>query len=138
MGGAQHTEQCPGSMLRRRILAVTLAVTALAASTAGCTDSSPPGQVRNGRAGVTLGDFFISPQRISAKAGRITIHVTNRGKIAHTLRVERGGRYVARIRTLLPGASADMTGTFKPGGYKLVCILGNHEVLGMYGTLAVR
>jgi plastocyanin len=125
-------------MLPRRPLAVTLAVAALAAPAAGCTDSSPPEQARNGRADVTLDDFFISPQRLRAKAGRITFHVTNRGKINHTLRVERRGRTVARIKTLLPGESADTSATFRRGAYKLLCILGNHDVLGMYGTLTVR
>jgi plastocyanin len=125
-------------MLRRRPLAAALAAAALALPAAGCTDDAPPEQARNGRADVTLDDFFISPERIRAKPGRITFHVTNRGDIGHTLRVKLRGRDVAKIRTLLPGATADASGTFKPGDYKLVCILGNHEELGMYGTLVVR
>ena len=125
-------------MLPRRPLAAALAAAALALPAAGCTDDSPPEQVRDGRADVTLDDFFIAPQRIRAKPGRITFHVTNRGKIGHTLRVKLGARDVAAVKTLLPGESADATGTFKKGDYKLVCILGNHEELGMYGTLTVR
>jgi uncharacterized cupredoxin-like copper-binding protein len=125
-------------MLRRRPLAAALAAAALALPAAGCTDDAPPERVRGGRADVTLDDFFITPQRIRAKGGRITFHVTNRGKIGHTLRVKQGGRDVAKIKTLLPGASADAVGRFQPGDYKLVCILGNHEELGMYGTLTVR
>ena len=37
-----------------------------------------------------------------------------------------------------PGASGTGSGTLQRGTYTLVCILGNHEELGMYGTLTVR
>ena len=50
----------------------------------------------------------------------------------------RGDREVVAIKTLLPGASGTGSGRFERGDYKLVCILGNHEELGMYGTLTVR
>jgi plastocyanin len=125
-------------MLPRRPLAVTLAAAALATSSAGCADDAAPARARQGHVDVTLDDFFIAPQRIRARPGRITFRVTNRGKIGHTLRVKAGDRDVAAIKTLLPGASAEASGTFKRGEYKLVCILGNHEDLGMYGTLVVR
>jgi plastocyanin len=114
------------------------AVSALAAVLAGCADDSPPTRVRDGRVKVTLDDFSITPQRIRAKPGRITFRAVNRGAIGHTLRVMRGDREVVAIKTLLPGASATGSGTFERGSYDLLCILGNHEELGMYGTLTVR
>jgi plastocyanin len=138
MGGAQHTEQCPGPMLCRRPIAAALAAAALALTAGGCTDDAPPAQARGGRVDVTLDDYSISPQRIRAKAGRIAFHATNRGKTGHTLHVLRGDREVVAISTLLPGQSGEGSGTFTRGEYKLVCILGNHEELGMYGTLTVR
>jgi len=114
------------------------AVSALAAVLAGCADDSPPTRVRDGRVKVTLDDFSITPQRIRAKPGRITFAVTNRGELGHTLRVLRGDKEIAGVKTLLPGASGTASGTFEKGRYDLVCILGNHRVLGMYGTLTVR
>jgi plastocyanin len=138
MSGAQHTEQSPGLMPSRpRILAVALAVTA-ALPAAGCADDAAPARVRGGRVTVTLDDFSIAPQRIRAKPGRISFRAVNRGAIGHTLRVMRSGREVAAVKTLLPGASGTGSGTFERGDYKLLCILGNHEELGMYGTLTVR
>ena len=122
---------------RPRILAVALAVAA-ALPAAGCADDGAPARVRDGRVTVTLDDFSIAPQRIRAKPGRISFRAVNRGAIGHTLRVMRSGREVAAVKTLLPGASAAAAGTFERGDYELVCILGNHEELGMYGTLAVR
>ena len=121
----------------RHLIALALAATA-ALPAAGCADDAAPARVRDGRVNVTLDDFSIAPQRIRAKPGPITFRVLNRGAIGHTLRVMRGDREVAAVKTLLPGASATAAGTLRRGDYDLVCILGNHEVLGMYGTLAVR
>ena len=138
MSGAQHTEQSPRSMvLPRRLLAAALAAAA-ALPVAGCADGTRPARVRDARVTVTLDDYFITPQRIRAKPGRIAFRVVNRGAIGHTLRVLRGDREVAGVKTLLPGASGTATGTLEHGDYDLVCILANHEVLGMYGTLTVR
>jgi plastocyanin len=117
------------------------AVAALCALLAGCADDSPGGRavfVRDGRVKVTLDDFSITPQRIRARPGRITFAVTNRGEVGHTLRVLRGDKELAGVKTLLPGDSGTASGTFAKGRYDLVCILGNHRVLGMYGTLTVR
>jgi plastocyanin len=121
----------------RHLTAVVLA-TAVALPAAGCADDSPPARARDGRVQVTLDDFSIAPQRIRAKPGRISFEAVNRGTVGHTLRVLRGDREVAGVKTLLPGASGSATGSFEKGDYKLVCILGNHEELGMYGTLTVR
>ena len=139
MSGAQHTEQSPGSMRSppRQIAAVAL-VAALALPTAGCADDSAPTRVNDGEATVTLDDFSITPQRLRARPGRVTFRAVNRGAIGHTLRVMRGDREVAAVKTLLPGASGSGAGTLERGTYDLVCVLGNHEELGMYGTLTVR
>ena len=121
----------------RHITALALAVAADMPA-AGCVDDSAHARVRDGRVTVKLDDFSITPQRIRAKPGRITFRAVNRGAIGHTLRVMRGDREVVAIKTLLPGASGSGTGTFQRGSYDLVCILGNHEELGMYGALTVR
>jgi plastocyanin len=121
----------------RRILAAALAVAA-ALPAAGCADDGSVARARDGRVSVTLDDFSIAPQRIRARPGRITFRAVNRGAIGHTLRVLRGEREVAAVKTLLPGAAGEGAGIVERGDYKLVCILGNHEELGMYGTLTVR
>ena len=121
---------------RRRIPAALTAAAVLAA--AGCADDSRVARVRDARVTVTLDDFSIAPQRIRAAPGRVAFRVVNRGAIGHTLRVMRGDREVAGVETLLPGGSGTAAGTLERGDYDLVCILGNHEVLGMYGTLTVR
>jgi hypothetical protein len=138
MSGAQHTEESRRLMVRRRPLAATALAVALALPAAGCGGEPPVVRAQDGRVDVTLDDFLIDPQRIRAEAGRITIRATNRGRIGHSLRVMRGDREVAVIRTLLPDAAGTAEARLARGDYELVCILGNYEELGMYGTLTVR
>jgi len=121
----------------RHLIGLVLAV-ALASGGTGCADDAPPTRVRDARVTLTLDDFSIAPQRIRAKPGRISFEAVNRGTVGHTLRVLRGDREVAGVKTLLPGASGSGSARLERGDYKLVCILGNHEELGMYGTLTVR
>jgi plastocyanin len=128
-------------MLRRRpISARPLAALAAAAAllTAGCADEGAVARVRDARVTITLDDFSVAPQRLRAEPGRIELRVVNRGAIGHTLRVMRGDREVAGVKTLLPGEADAATPNLPKGDYDLVCILGNHEELGMYGTLTVR
>jgi plastocyanin len=121
----------------RHLLVLALALAATPGGT-GCSDDSPPTRVRDGRVNLTLDDFAIAPQRVRARPGRITFRAVNRGAIGHTLRVKRGDREVVAIKTLLPGASGSGSARLQRGDYTLVCILGNHEELGMHGTLTVR
>jgi plastocyanin len=122
---------------RTTVAALGLAVAA-ALPAAGCGGDGPPARARDGRVNMTLDDFFLAPQRVRARPGRLTFRVVNRGRLGHTLHVLRGEREVVAMKTLLPGAAAEASGRFERGDYELVCILGNHEELGMRGTLAVR
>jgi plastocyanin len=138
MGGAQHTEQSPALMgSRGRLAALALGAT-LALPAAGCGDDERPVRPRDGTLDVRLDDFLIEPQRVRAKPGRITFRARNEGRIGHTLRVLRGNREVAAVKTMTPGERGEATATLARGEYDLVCVLGNHKVLGMYGTLVVR
>jgi plastocyanin len=104
----------------------------------GCGGEEAPVRAQDGRLDVVLDDFFIEPQRARAAPGRLELHAVNRGRIGHTLRVMRGEREVAAVKTMRPGASGATAVTLKRGEYDLVCVLGNHDDLGMYGTLVVR
>jgi hypothetical protein len=118
---------------------MTLALAAaVGAFGGGCGGDDEPVRPSGGRVDMVLDDFFLEPQRIRARPGRLEFRATNRGRIGHTLRVVRGERELVTIRTLKPGESGRDAATFERGEYKLVCVLGNHDVLGMYGILAVR
>ena len=87
---------------------------------------------------VTVRDFRYVPQNIEAAPGRLRVTLTNRGRLAHTFRVERKDAIVAKVSSLLPGDRDSTTFRVRKGEYRFFCALSNHEELGMYGTLVVK
>jgi plastocyanin len=119
-------------------LARTTAAVLAAVVLAGCGGSEPTVQARAHRVEIELDDFLIRPQNVRADGGELTFAVTNRGRLGHNFRLRDEGREVVEITTLLPGESATATARLRPGSYKMVCTVANHEQLGMTGRLVVR
>jgi plastocyanin len=117
------------------LLALVLAATALP----GCGGEESAARARDGRVAVRIDDFRYTPQQIRAAPGRLRFDFVNRGRLAHTFRLERGeDQIVAKVSSLLPGDRARKTVRVRKGTYRFFCALSNHEELGMYGTLVVR
>ena len=105
---------------------------------AGCGADEPEARARDGRVAVRIDDFRYTPQQIRAAPGRLRFDFVNRGRLAHTFRLERGeDKIVAKVSSLLPGERASKTVRVRKGTYRFFCALSNHEELGMYGTLVV-
>jgi plastocyanin len=122
-------------MTRRPLLLILLALPA--AALPACGGDEPAARVRDGRVAVALDDFRYRPQLIRASPGRVRFDLVNRGRLAHTFRLERG-TVVAKVSSLLPGDRASKTARVRKGEYRFLCALSNHEELGMYGTLVVK
>jgi plastocyanin len=105
---------------------------------AGCGGAGPTVRARDQRVEIELDDFLIRPQNVRAAAGELTFEVTNRGRLGHNFRLRDGGREVVAVTTMLPGASDTVSARLRPGSYKMVCTVANHEQLGMTGRLVVR
>lgn len=105
---------------------------------AGCREERPAVRVPPGAVEVSQVDYRFRPQRLATEAGRVTLTVTNRGRLAHTLRLRKGGREWLRTSAQLPGETTTVTERLEPGSYRMFCAIGNHEELGMWGTLVVR
>ena len=117
-----------------RITAALLAIALLG----GCGGGEPVVQARDQRVEIELDDFLIRPQNVRATAGELTFSITNRGRLGHNFRLRDEGREVVEVTTLLPGGSATASARLRPGSYKMVCTVANHEQLGMTGRLVVR
>jgi plastocyanin len=117
-----------------RAIAALAAVVALA----GCGGGAPVASVRDGRVAVTLDDFLIAPQDITARSGRVTFAVADRGRLVHSFHVQLPDREPVKIAPLHPGESATATADLAPGEYRFVCVESNHAELGMTGRLVVR
>ena len=106
---------------------------------AGCGAGEPaPSRARGNTLPLRIDDFRYSPQNIRARPGRLTVRLANRGRLAHTWRLERGTAIVGKVSSLLPGDRASKRVRLRKGQYRFYCALSNHEELGMYGTLVVE
>jgi plastocyanin len=116
-----------------------LVVVLLAAASllAGCGDEDRPVSFPEGDVRLVTDDYRFAPEVVRTRAGEVTVRAGNEGRLPHALRVMQGERELMRIGTLLPGESGSATERLRPGGYRLVCPIANHEELGMYGQLTV-
>jgi plastocyanin len=106
---------------------------------AACGGSGAAVKEPSGRFAVTLDDYLIRPQEVRVPGGgkRLTVTVTNRGRLGHTFRIRAKSRNVLAFTTLQPGETKTRSFRLKRGTYTMYCVLANHEELGMYGTLEV-
>ncbi len=78
------------------------------------------------------------PRSCTPSPGRLTLQIVNRGRLPHNFRIEKAGREVGRTSALKPGESDRVAVRLTRGDYHYFCSVGNHEELGLYGTLVVR
>jgi plastocyanin len=119
--------------MRVRTLPLFLALLALA----GCGEG-PTTRERAHRFTVTLDDYLIRPQNISVPGGELTLTAVNRGRLGHTLRIRVNDKVVLAFMAIPPGGRRTRTFHLRKGRYTMFCAIGNHEELGMRGTLTVR
>jgi len=128
--------------------ATTLAALALAASTvaAGCGSDPPYTPAAGHTVRLRLDEYRVLPQRVTVPAGRIEIVARNTGRLTHNVAVvqfdrplgEDQEKQYARTPTAHPGDVVRTSVTLKPGKYRLVCTIANHDNLGQYGELKVE
>jgi uncharacterized cupredoxin-like copper-binding protein len=94
---------------------------------------------------VTLDEYRIVPQNVVVKPGRMKFTVRNTGRLTHNLVIQIPDGpddkpvEIARVDTMQPGETAEpIKVDLKPGTYRLVCTIANHDDLGQYGELEVK
>ena len=127
---------------RRTLLVLTLAVATLL----GACGSDPKYVPASGRAvSLRLDEYRVLPARVTVPAGRVRIIARNVGRLTHNVAVVQFNRPLgedeekqyARTPTAHPGEVVRTAVTLKPGKYRLVCTIANHDNLGQYGELKV-
>jgi plastocyanin len=126
--------------------AIALVAVAAALAVAACGDDTPYTRFSDHRVAVRLDEYRIVPERIEVRAGRITFVARNMGRLTHNLAVvqferpksgEQELQYGDRTKTLFPRQTGSTSVTLKPGKYRLVCTIANHDNLGQYAELKV-
>lgn len=132
------------AMAGGRLTLLLLATAALAAG--GCGSAVVYTHAPDRRVDVRLDEYRVLPEHIQATAGRITFVAHNAGRLTHNLVVVQFKRplgdevekqYGAPTKTLFPGETASTTVDLKPGKYRLICTISNHDNLGQYAELKV-
>jgi hypothetical protein len=131
----------PLAMSRSTLPAAVLAVLALGLG--GCGDDHA---FRTDRPilRLKLDEYRVVPQNIVVKPGRMKFDVRNAGRLTHNLAIQipqgPGEKPVElkRTETMQPGQrAAPIKLLLRPGEYRLVCTIANHDDLGQYATLTV-
>lgn len=122
------------------LLLVTAALVAV-----GCGDVSYT-RMPDDRVSVRLDEYRVLPEHIQVTAGRITLVARNTGRLTHNLVVVQFKRplgdevekqYGEPTKTLFPGQTGSTTVDLKPGKYRLICTISNHDNLGQWAELKV-
>jgi uncharacterized cupredoxin-like copper-binding protein len=112
----------------------------------GCGDEIAYTRAPDRRVDVRLDEYRVLPEHIQVTAGRVTITARNTGRLTHNLVVvqfsrplgdEEEHQYGQPTKTLFPGETGSTTVDLKPGKYRLICTIGNHDNLGQYAELKV-
>jgi plastocyanin len=112
----------------------------------GCGDEIAYTRAPDRRVDVRLDEYRVLPEHIQVTAGRVTITARNTGRLTHNLVVvqfsrplgdEEEHQYGQPTKTLFPGETGSTTIGLKPGKYRLICTIGNHDNLGQYAELKV-
>ncbi len=82
------------------------------------------------------GQLSYDTKQLAAKAGRVTITMTNMSPLEHNVTIAKGSTVLGATPTF-QGGSRTLTLNLKPGTYTFYCSVPGHRQAGMEGTLTV-
>jgi len=98
--------------------------------------SSPAAATTLKLAASPAGQLAYDTKQLSAKAGKVTIDMTNTSPIEHDVAVAQGSTVIGQT-PVFTGGSKSVTLNLEPGTYKFYCTVPGHRQAGMEGTLTV-
>jgi plastocyanin len=104
---------------------------------AGRTETFP---AEEGRIRVVGREYSFDPAHVVLAGGpaQVNVALDNRGALAHNLKLLKDGREVGGTPTFPGGGTRAAWIKLELGSYRMVCTVGDHEQLGMVGTLDVE
>jgi plastocyanin len=84
------------------------------------------------------GQLEYNTKSLSAKAGKVTIEMTNMSPLSHNVSVESSSGQVLGSTPTFQGGAKTLSLELKPGTYKFFCSVPGHRQAGMEGTLTVQ
>jgi plastocyanin len=128
----------------RRSAPLTLALCALLL--AGCGGDDEPNEAAravtvpaNAKLRVIAEEYSFDPATVVVRgAGTLTLTLRNEGSLAHNLKLFRGDEEIGGTPTFPGGRTESARLNLEHGAYEMICTVGDHEELGMKGTLRVN
>ncbi len=120
--------------------------TTTTAPTGGGTGASAGGAGGGAAGGQTVklatdpnGQIKYTTDSLSAKAGNVTIDLTNAQPLSHDVAVEdSSGTVLGKAPLVSQGSTSVTLSNLKPGTYTYFCTVPGHKDAGMQGTLTVK
>ena len=137
-------------MKRPILICIAIAVAALAVAGCGSSNkssssssSSSTSAPVSGGGGSTLtisadpNQLKFNTTSLSAKAGNVTIKMSNPAALSHDVSIE-GNGVDQKGAVVSKGGTSTVTANLKPGKYTFYCSVDGHRAAGMQGTLTVK
>lgn len=109
------------------------AASGLAAPSLAAARVSPSAHAATAVVNVTAVEYKFTLSTKSARTGKVTFRIRNKGKLAHNFKING-----VTSKLIAPGGSASITVNFKKkGSYRYQCTVPGHAQLGMKGTFRI-
>ncbi len=139
-----HTQELPPVPVEGAPVQTSSASASAAPSTASSTAATAPaaaGAPAGASTSLKLaanpsGQLSYNTKLLAAKAGTVTITMTNMSPLEHNVTVAEGTKVLGATPTFM-GGSKTLTLKLKPGKYTFYCSVPGHRQAGMEGTLNV-
>jgi plastocyanin len=95
--------------------------------------SAPARAAKTHRLSASKSQLKFNVTRIRAKAGRVTLRMSNPSRFPHAIAIKGKGKG----RTVGKGGTSTLTRRLKKGTYTFYCPVPGHEAAGMRGKLIV-
>jgi plastocyanin len=130
----------------RRTGTACLLLTAVALAGCGGGGGGGGGKAVTLKAGqplpVTAREYSFNPKSVTVDTGghrlSLEIELHNAGSLGHDLVVEKDGNEIGSTPVITAGKDATTAVKLQPGSYRFFCSVGDHEQLGMKGSLVVK
>jgi plastocyanin len=135
-----HTQELPPVPVEGAPVQASSASASAAPSTASTTATTAPAPAGASTslklAANPSGQLSYNTKLLAAKAGTVTITMTNMSPLEHNVTVAEGTKVLGATPTFM-GGSKTLTLKLKPGKYTFYCSVPGHRQAGMEGTLNV-
>jgi uncharacterized cupredoxin-like copper-binding protein len=128
---------CGSSSKKSSTTSTTPAATPTATTNTSTTSSSGGGASTLKLSADPSGSFKFDKSSLSAKAGKVTIVMSNPSPVMHGVAIEGSG--VSKTgQTVSQNGTSTVSASLKPGKYTFFCPVPGHRQAGMQGTLTVK